>query len=173
MPRETVAQHVRRNVLRAAVLLRPIIQPFGDLAAAQARAALRGEQRGLVRLGVALRQPLAQQCRAALRERHLALLITLAAHIQPARVQIHIRQVQTRQLRQPQAAAVQQLGDGLVAQGKRVVRLDGLVQQGVEGVALNGAGQPLRLFRRFDVLHGVGFQAALAHQIIAILPPCG
>ena len=121
MPRETVAQHVRRNVLRAAVLLRPIIQPFGDLAAAQARAVLRGEQRGFVRLRGALRQPLLQQRNTALRQRHLPLLVALAVHIQPARVQIHIVQIQTRQLRQPQAAAIQQLGDGLVAQGKRVI----------------------------------------------------
>ena len=81
MPSKAVAQHMRRNMLRAAVLLRPIIQPLGDLAAAQARAVLRGKQRGFVRLRGALCQPFSQPCHAALRERNLPLLIALAQHV--------------------------------------------------------------------------------------------
>jgi hypothetical protein len=77
---------------------------------------------------------------------------------------IDVIEVDRDQFRQAQAAGIEELDHGPVAQGQGVIGL-GLVEEGAELVGLEGGGQFALGLGGADALGGVGAQAALPQQV--------
>ena len=168
-----VAQHVRGEVLRAALLDGPVAQAVLDLAGAQAAASVVDKQGGFLSVGgLALWQVAADGFDALCDEGDLALFIAFAGYADPAFGQMQVVQVELLDFGQAQAGAVHEFENGMVAQGDGF-RIVVVVEQVVEGFLFDGFGQAGGRFGGFQAFGGVAVEQLLFDEPAAVLSPDG
>ena len=155
----------------AVLALCPYIKTQLDLALADARAQTRSKQR--VFIGGRLPQwQIGFYGKARLQAQwHLPLLIAFALHAHPACFQLHIVDVQSAQLRQAQAAAIQQFKHGLVAYGHGIVFVRAVAEPLIQRLSRHGFGQAGVGFGRFQADAQIAFPAVVLAQKQGILLP--
>ena len=127
---------------------------------------------GAAQVGAAVHEVVLQAAQGAAHERHHALLAALALHADQAVVEQQARKAQAGELAHAQAAAVEHLEHGVVAQARGRER-EGLVEQAAHLRHREGLWQALGALGQRHAADGVGVCDALAHAKAVEALGCG